>query len=240
MAAGLFAVGHRQRFEHVNVLLKGSVRVFSDDGSSTVMAAPLMFVGKPGRKVGIVLEDVVWQNIYATTETDVAKLEAMLLDKTPAWEDDQAIRAAQRRASRDADRADFARVLEESGFSRETVRQQSENELDQIPMPLGSWNVKTGTSDIEGTGVFVCSPVKAGEVLGPARLAGKRTPLGRFTNHSPRPNARMELSECGDVFLVASQDIDGCAGGQDGEEVTIDYRQALALSGVRCIAKGKS
>jgi hypothetical protein len=32
--------------------------------------------------------------------------------------------------------------------------------------------------------------------------------------------------------LVALIDLDGCKGGSVGQEVTIDYRQALALSGV--------
>jgi hypothetical protein len=42
----------------------------------------------------------------------------------------------------------------------------------------------------------------------------------------------MVLLANGDIDLVALVDIEGCKGGSMGTEVTIDYRQALALSGV--------
>ena len=58
-----------------------------------------------------------------------------------------------------------------------------------------------------------------------------RTPLGRFTNHSRTPNA-VFVNQGGDIYLYALRRISGCSGGSQGEEVTIDYRQALALSGI--------
>jgi hypothetical protein len=36
----------------------------------------------------------------------------------------------------------------------------------------------------------------------------------------------------GNIDLVALTDIEGCKGGSMGTEITIDYRQALALAGV--------
>ena len=36
---------------------------------------------------GYILKDMVWQNIYATDETDVEKLEAMFLDKSQTWQE---------------------------------------------------------------------------------------------------------------------------------------------------------
>lgn len=238
MKAGIFAIGHRQKFEHMNVLLKGRVLMLQNDGSTVEAVAPLMFIGKPGRKMGYVLEDVVWQNIYATDVRDVSTLESMLLDKSLGWQEAEDIKYAARTAEHGADRADFASVLQESGFSAEVVQQQSDNPVDQVPMPMGSWKIKTGQSAIQGTGIFLTADAAPGEVLGHARLAGMRTPLGRYTNHSCNPNARMELLPNGDVQLVASRGISGCKGGDDGEEVTIDYRQALRLSGIIC--KGAS
>lgn len=237
LPAGSMAIGHRQKHPHVNVMLTGKVIVLNDDGTTSELTAPLMFVGQPGRKVGRVIEDVVWQNIYATNETDIEKLEAEFLDKSPAWELNHQQLKADAAASRQADRQDFALVLQQSGFSREVVQEQSLNEDDQIPMPEGSWKLKLGPSDIAGKGVFVTSYVKAGEVIAPARLGGKRTPAGRYTNHAASPNARMEQLPNGDIQLVAIRPISGCMGGADGEEVTIDYRQALSLSGVRCIGE---
>jgi len=66
----------------------------------------------------------------------------------------------------------------------------SRAEEDQIPFPEGSaLKVALHPSPIHGTGVFASFPINAFEVIGPARLNGKRTPLGRYTNHSSNPNA---------------------------------------------------
>jgi hypothetical protein len=226
MPAGIFAVGHRQRFEHMNVFLKGRVILFKDDGSTEELVAPMMFVGKPGRKAGYVLEDVVWQNIYATSETDIEKLESAFLEKT-----DEFVRS-QHRAPRDSDRSDYRAMLDEVGLSHELARSQSENESDLCPFTFGAWRVKTAPSAIEGTGLFATSPIGPGELIAPARVGGKRTPAGRYTNHSPTPNAEMVAMSNGDIKLVSLTSIGGCLGGQDGEEITIDYRQALSLSGI--------
>jgi hypothetical protein len=88
--AGALAVGHHQNFDHMNVLLKGRLTVVNDDGSTSELAAPMMFVGRPGRKIGYIHEDVVWLNIYATDETDIEKLEATLVTKSQAVLEHQA------------------------------------------------------------------------------------------------------------------------------------------------------
>jgi hypothetical protein len=45
----------------------------------------MTFIGKPGRKVAYILETVVFQNVYATEETDIEKLENMFIE-TPLLE----------------------------------------------------------------------------------------------------------------------------------------------------------
>lgn len=233
MRAGIFAIGHRQRHEHLNVLIKGKVLMMQNDGSVVEVSAPMTFVGQPGRKMGYVLEDVIWQNIYATDVRDVATLEQMFLDKSAVWEAADVERAQRMHAEHVDVREDFHRVLDEYGFSTQTVHEQSVNPADQTPMPCGGWNFKVDPSSIHGMGVYLTADLPAGAVVGPARLAGLRTPLGRYTNHSPRPNARMEQLPDGDIQLVLLRDVRGCRGGENGEEVTIDYRQALSLSGVQ-------
>lgn len=230
LPAGALAVGHRQRFWHTNIMLKGRVSILQDNGDWCELVAPLFFVGKPGRKVGFVTETVVWQNVYATEETDIDKLEATYLDKSPVWEADSQKKQLQAFVSREADRIDYFRLLEEAGISHELALAQSENESDQLHMHCAV--VRILPSPIDGRGVFVSSPFEAGEVIAPARLGIKRTPVGRFTNHSATPNAQMVQRPHGDIDLVATRRIEGCRGGDPGEEVTIDYRQALGLSGI--------
>lgn len=78
--AGTLAIGHHQRFEQLNILLKGTVAMFTEEGVQ-VISAPFIFTGKPGKKAGYIIEDMVWQTVYATQETDIQKLEEMLIDK---------------------------------------------------------------------------------------------------------------------------------------------------------------
>ena len=80
--------------------------------------------------------------------------------------------------------------------------------------------------------MFLSWPIEKDGVLGPARINGKRTPLGRYTNHSMSPNAKPELMDNGDIYLVSTMNISGCKGGSKGEEITVDYRDMLRLSGV--------
>lgn len=81
MKAGTLAIGHFQRFEHLNIVLQGAVAMFTDNGVE-VVRAPFIFTGKPGKKAGYVIEDLVWQTIYATQETDIERLEDTLVDKS--------------------------------------------------------------------------------------------------------------------------------------------------------------
>jgi len=232
MPAGIFAIGHIQKFAQNNFLLQGKIAMIGEDGIK-MLEAPLFFVGEPGRKMGFVLETVVWQNIWATDETDVEKLEAMYMDMS----DGNSLKSeeidALEYAMREEDRIDYAAVIEASPFTHEEVKAQVENEADQIAMP-DEWDsvVVRRKSNIQGDGMFLSWPVEKDTVLGPARLGGKRTSLGRYVNHSKTPNAKPELMDNGDVYLVANRDISGCQGGNPGEEITTDYRDMLKLSGI--------
>lgn len=233
LPAGILAIGHAQRFEHLNIMLKGAVVMVDDQGQLKTLRAPLIFTGKPGRKLGYVLEETVWQNVYATEERDVDVLEATYLDKSATWQAYNEAAQQLEHKMRQEDRDDFAQVVEAAGFDQQTVRAQSENLADQISIPHDlAPKLTIRDSTIEGKGVFVSSPVAAGEVIAPARIRGLRTPAGRYTNHSRRPNAIFMQDAAGDIWLVASRPIHGCAGGDSGEEVTVDYRQALSLSGI--------
>lgn len=232
LPAGTLAIGHAQRFEHLNIMLTGAVAILKDDGTTEVLRAPMIFVGKPGRKVGFVIETCVWQNVYATEERDIDKLEAMFLDKSETWQAYHATQQALAYQSRQADRDDFSDLIADAGFSAKTVRDQSENESDQIGMPPGYASITIRASAIEGLGVFLSYPVEAGALIGPARIDEFRTPLGRYTNHSSNPNAQFFRSDNGHIYLVSLRRISGCEGGSMGEEVTVDYRQALSLSGI--------
>ena len=228
MPAGTLAIGHRQKFDHMNIMLQGKVMVVGDNGEFVTLTAPLMFVGKPGRKVGYVLEDVIWQNVYATDLKDINDVEDYFIEKSLDWQTDAEAKFAVNAIAHNASREDYLAVLSESGISHEIARQQTENEDDRLD--LDNANFRVAKSPIDGLGLYVTSSVNEGDIICPARIDGMRTQAGRYTNHALNPNAKMVLLDNGDINLVALTDIQGCQGGDIGTEATIDYRQALNLA----------
>jgi hypothetical protein len=228
--SGAFSIGHYQTTEHLNIMLEGKVIMVNEDGSRTELVAPQTFVSKPGRKVGYIVDKIVWQNVYATNETDIEKLETMFLKKSATWEEHKKAQTLLLAVDHAVDKHDFNDAITELGYDAATVRKMSENLADQIPFPHGSYKVMVSDSKIEGKGLFATGNIEAGEVIAPARISSKRTPAGRFTNHAKNPNAIMVLRDNGDIDLMARRAISGCRGGDLGEEITIDYRQAVRLS----------
>ena len=230
MPADTFAIGHRHKSRNLNVMLTGKI-VMQRNGEMITISAPFVFTAEPGRKVAYVVEECVWQNIYATDETDIDKLEEMFLDKSETWVDHEKEHKSFRVTLRQSDRDDYEQFLTEYGFDEAWVRAVSENTDDQIEMPAewsGVANVRP--SDIEGSGLFLSAAISAGSIIAPGRLGGKRTPAGRYVNHSSTPNCFYLKTESDDVYLIAKRDIIGCQGGDQGEELTVDYRQGIALA----------
>jgi SET domain-containing protein len=97
-----------------------------------------------------------------------------------------------------------------------------ENEGDQIDMPEGYF-VQVKPSKIHGNGLFATKDFKAGELVCPGRINGKRTPAGRYMNHST--NANVAPEKVGDdINAVALRDI------YVGEELLVDYRTSMRVN----------
>lgn len=229
MKAGTLAIGHYQKTEHLNAFISGEVLMINDDGSKTLLKAPMLFTSKPGRKIGHVLKDMVWLNIYATTETDIEKLEDMFFEKSEEFKEHQAGNFKQIHFD---DNKDFNKLISEYGYTNDVVREQSENTDDIVPLPHGSYKFKITKSNIEGRGAFATANISTGELIGQAKIGDKRTVIGRYVNHSKNPNSEM-VKIGNDIFLKAITNISGCHGGQDGEELTTNYRLNLKLIGVK-------
>lgn len=225
--AGTVVVGHIQRFAQMNVFIQGSVQMVSPSGESKVLSAPMTFIGEPGRKAGYILEDVIWQNIYPNPddERDIEKLEAKWLEQTPYFEEHIALKMLPPPDN------DYDQMLLDLGVTAEQVKLESLYEHDHTPFPppWGS-RIAVRQSPIHGRGLFAETNFAAGELICPARINGLRTPAGRFTNHSGNPNTVAVRINGDDLGWVAVRDIHGRRGGQNGEEVTVDYRQVVAAA----------
>lgn len=81
MPAGALVTSATHRTEHPFVILKGAVRVASETEGSVIYRAPYIGITKPGTKRALhVLEETVWVTFHATSETDVAKIGAAILE----------------------------------------------------------------------------------------------------------------------------------------------------------------
>jgi hypothetical protein len=226
---GAYVVGHAHKTVHLNIMLTGRLGLFDDDGNETILSAPQTFVAGMGRKVAYIYEDVIWQNVHATTETDVETLEDTYLDKSAIWLD-HARRASLVTENYSEDNEDFDAALADLRLDPLTVRLAAERADDVAPFPPGDYKVMPGPSKINGKGLFATGVIDVNELIAPARLDGQRTPAGRYINHSRTPNADAAMTETGDIYLFALRPIAGCRGGQLGEEITIDYRRFLNLT----------
>lgn len=82
--AGTVLTGKVHTTEHLNIVSKGRIVVWTEDGMKEV-AAPCTMVSRPGTKrVGFALEDTVWTTIHANPQnlTDLGALELALIDNT--------------------------------------------------------------------------------------------------------------------------------------------------------------
>lgn len=77
---GTVLTGAVHKMENLVVLSAGKLRLVTDDGTIEI-TAPHTMTCKPGAKnAAIALEDSVWTNFFATTETDTDKLVELLTE----------------------------------------------------------------------------------------------------------------------------------------------------------------
>lgn len=84
MPAGTIVIGKVHKTEHLNIIERGKYQIRYNDGLVATIEAPYTFVSGSGmQKVLYILQDTVWKTVHATSETDVSKLEALLVEEPP-------------------------------------------------------------------------------------------------------------------------------------------------------------
>ena len=83
--AGTVLTGKVHKAEHLNIVSKGEIIVWTEAGMKRIKA-PFVLPSFPGAKrVGLAITDTTWVTIHATDKTDLAELEAELIEpSTPA------------------------------------------------------------------------------------------------------------------------------------------------------------
>lgn len=86
--AGTLLTGKVHKAEHLNIVSKGEIIVWTEDGMRQIKA-PFVLPSRAGAKrVGLALVDTVWVTLHVTKKTDLAEIEAEFIedDAAPALE----------------------------------------------------------------------------------------------------------------------------------------------------------
>jgi len=87
---GMMVIGKIHKHAHINILSKGHVLVYTEQGPEE-FEAPRTWTSEPGTKrVVYAVTDVVWNTIHVTEETDLEAIEDFVIAKT--YEDYDAFR----------------------------------------------------------------------------------------------------------------------------------------------------
>lgn len=82
MPADTIVIGKVHKTEHFNILIRGSCIIVHDNGVREELRAPYTFVSKPEvQKVLYITEDMIWQTVHVTDETNLQRLETLLISK---------------------------------------------------------------------------------------------------------------------------------------------------------------
>lgn len=203
---GFVVTGRIHKHAHWNFLLKGTITVWTEHGMQR-LTAPAAIQSKPGiKRVGFAHEETVWMTVHPnpSDDRDIPRIEERLFADTF----EEAYLASSR---------SFQDAIHFLGFSPEEVSAISEARADQTTFAADDTGLEIKASPVHGMGMFATHDFACGEFVATARKAEKRTPAGRYTNHSADPNVAAHLLDSGDVELVAVRPI------SSGEEIFNDY-----------------
>ena len=81
--AGTVIVGKIHKHSHANILSKGEVSVFTEDGGLERLSGPLTMTSPAGCKRAVYAHtDTTWTTIHRTDETDLDKIEDWVIAKS--------------------------------------------------------------------------------------------------------------------------------------------------------------
>ncbi|CAB4123393.1 SET domain containing protein [uncultured Caudovirales phage] len=186
-----------------------------------IMTAPYEFEAKAGeQRVGRVFEqEVVWVDVYKNPDNckDLEVLEERLYVVPECGLGENRVQLEISNAQ-----TDYKLFLDQIGLNQVEMDKIVTNEDDVIDMPDGYF-VELKDSKIHGKGLFATKSFKKGEIVCPGRLDGKRTPGGRFINHSYDSNI-LPIKVGDDIYAMAVRDI------YENEELLVDYRSSMRVN----------
>jgi len=201
-------------------LEKGTIAV--NVGSEVkILTAPCELNAKAGeQRVGRVFEEeVIWRDIYENPDNcqDLEIIENRLYVVPDCGLGENRV-ALQIKSAQN----DYSLFLSQIGINQEEMDKIVTIESDIIEMPE-SYAVELRKSKIHGLGMFALKDFEIDEVICAGRLNGKRTPAGRFINHSFESNILPQLVG-NDIYAIATRKI------YENEELLVDYRASMRVN----------
>ena len=201
-------------------LEKGTIAV-NVGAEVKILTAPCELEAKAGeQRVGRVFDDeVVWRDIYDNPDNcqDLAIIEDRLYVVPECGLGENRVALQIKNAQND-----YSLFLSQIGINQEEMDKIVTIESDLMNMPEG-YAVELRKSKIHGLGLFALKDFEVGEIICPGRLDGKRTPAGRFINHSFESNLLPQLVG-NDIYAVATRKIHA------NEELLVDYRASMRVN----------
>jgi len=186
-----------------------------------ILTAPCELEAKAGeQRVGRVFdEEVIWRDIYKNPDNcqDLTIIEDRLYVVPECGLGENRVALQIKNAQND-----YSLFLSQIGINQEEMDKIVTIESDLMDMPEG-YAVELRKSKIHGLGLFALKDFEVGEIICPGRLDGKRTPAGRFINHSFESNLLPQLVG-NDIYAVATRKI------QLNEELLVDYRASMRVN----------
>lgn len=206
--------GYKVRLE------KGTIAVNVED-TVKILMAPMEFESKPGaQRVGRVFEEeVVWTDVYENSDNcqDLEILEQRLFVVPECGLQDNRIKKELKKVQED-----YKLFCKELGLNQQEIDKIVSITYDLMDMPK-EYFTEIRKSKIHGKGLFAIKSFKMWDVVCPCRLDGKRTPGGRYVNHSNKQNL-MPIKIGDDIYAVACKDI------YQNEELLLDYRSMVRVN----------
>ena len=217
-------VGAEHKTPYKVRLEKGTIAVNIDEKIHTLKAPLEMDVPAGIKRVGQVYdEELIWVDIYDNPDncTDIATLEERLYVIPECGLMSNRI-PKQLQEVKD----DYKLFLTQIELSQVEMDKIANITHDLIDMPK-EYFTEIRESKIQGKGLFATKSFKMWEIVCPCRLDGKRTPGGRFVNHSHKNNL-MPIKIGDNIYAIASQDI------YENEELLLNYRNMMSVNfGIR-------
>jgi len=219
---GTILTGKVHRQDDLQIMIYGDISVLNDMFGYNRMTGYNIFTSKAGTsQIGIAHEDTLWVTVHYCPLKDLEEIEEFLYFDGPKVLD---YATGEPLHDNNASRSDYSDMLKEMGIDDQEVWAQSCIESDRLNIELPV--VTISNSSIHGFGIFANQNIDNNSVIGPSRIFGLRTQLGRYTNHSINPNA--EMVECGDdIVLIATKSI------KKNQEITTNYRITRSLNNVK-------